>query len=130
MFYRSSSRIMLAALIAAALGAFAPTRADDRTSDLEAKLKKKEAEYKELQQQLQSQQATQPDQASQTSQPQLGLPRHPSDPAGPPADLVRHRAETVAGRSIFRASSVADSGGIRSYRSNPRGCRRGPRREG
>ncbi len=53
MFYLSSSRMLVAALLVAALGAFTPIHADDRTSDLELKLKEKEAEYKELQQKVQ-----------------------------------------------------------------------------
>ncbi len=122
MFYRSSSRILLAALIAAALGVFAPTRADERTSDLEGKLKKKEAEYKELQQQLQSQQATQPNQASQTSQPQLGLrPGIRQTRAG--TSGPSEASSGTRGRSIFRARSVAVSRGTCSCRSNTRGCR-------
>jgi hypothetical protein len=94
MFYRSGSRILLAALIAAMLGVCAPTRADERTSDLEGKLKKKEAEYKELQQQLQSQQGAQPNQTGPETYPTAGSPpRRSSDPVSEFADQVRRQVE-------------------------------------
>jgi hypothetical protein len=94
MFYRSNSRVLLAALIAAMLGACAPTRAEDRTSDLEAKLKKKEAEYKELEQQLQSQQAAQPFQTGPETYRTAGSPpKHLSDQASEFADQVRRQVE-------------------------------------
>jgi hypothetical protein len=99
MFYRSSSRILIAALVVAALGAFAPTRADDRTSDLEGQLKKKEAEYKELQQKLQSQQ----DQASQTVKSQL--PKRSPDQAWQPADQVQ--ADLFFGQAPLRFRAEA-----------------------
>jgi len=52
MFYRSSNKILLAAMIVAALGVFAPTRADDQTNDIEQQLKQKESQLKELEQKL------------------------------------------------------------------------------
>ncbi len=104
MFYRLSSRILLAALIAAALGAFAPTRADDRTSDLELKLKEKEAEYKELQQKVESQQAKQPEEASQTVNPLADSAKRQFDQALKQADRARLQAETA--RTLFGESPV------------------------
>ena len=56
MFYRSSNTAMLAVLMAAMLGTFVPTRADDPASDLDKQLKEKQAQVEELKEKAKSQQ--------------------------------------------------------------------------
>jgi hypothetical protein len=109
MFYRSSNKILLAAIVAA-LGVFAPTRADDQTNDIEQQLKQKESQLKELEQKLKanrdkaSEQGRQPDQVRQKAE-QIRFTLNGQPP-------LRTRVEASGAEAIrFAALTVRDAKG-------------------
>src|SRR3954468_20114951 len=111
MFYSSSNKILLATMIVAALGVFAPIRADDQTNDIEQQLKQKETQLKELEQKLKanrdkaSEQGRQPAEQIKQKAEQIRFTLNGQPP-------LRTRVEASAGEAIrFAALAVRDAKG-------------------